>query len=128
MKTNKALNILFTSTYFYPYLSGLSEYPLQIARNWSDKHKISVLTFQHQKNLVLFENYKKIDIHRVPVHLKISKGLWNFFYPVIAFFYAKKANKIFINHYKRIKTSYFEEIFSRYICAVIFPFFQHVYN
>ncbi len=41
------MKVLFFSTYFYPYISGLTIYPWRILNNLSKKHKITVLTFSH---------------------------------------------------------------------------------
>jgi glycosyltransferase involved in cell wall biosynthesis len=91
------VNILFTATYFYPYLSGLTDYPLKIASYLAKKHQVTVLTFQHQKSLPLKENYQGITICRLPVHWQLFKGLWNWFYPFIALIEIFKTDAVFIN-------------------------------
>ena len=97
MVPNKRLNILFTSTYFYPYLSGLTDYPLAIGEFLAAEHRVSTLTFQHRKNLLLFEKHRGISITRLPVQIKIFKGLWSWFYPLKIWRMVQKADVIFIN-------------------------------
>ena len=89
--------ILFTSTYFYPYLSGLAEYPLKLASHFSKNYQVTVLTFQHQNDLEKVEQLNSLTVHRVPVHLKVFKGLWNFFYPFTVLKQVIRNDVIFIN-------------------------------
>jgi len=91
------LKILLTSTYFYPYLSGLTNYPLKLAVYWAKKYEVRVLTFQHDKKLSKEEAYMGFIIRRILVQFKIFKGLWNFFYPVYAWQELKKADIVFVN-------------------------------
>ena len=53
------MKILFSSTYFYPYISGLTVYPWQILKNLSKTNQVTVLTFNHEKNK------KKIFFHKI---------------------------------------------------------------
>ncbi|GAB4219725.1 MAG: glycosyltransferase family 4 protein [Candidatus Microgenomates bacterium] len=83
------MKILFFSPYFYPYTSGLTTYPWKILNYLSKKHDITVLTFNHHKNVIpdLIRNPKNIDsgirgndksrklkIFYLPYLFKISKG------------------------------------------------------
>lgn len=68
------MRILAYSSYFYPYISGLSLYPLRIFKHLSTKHKITVLTFSHLRNLKKEEVYMGIKINRMGNLLRISKG------------------------------------------------------
>lgn len=97
MEPKQPLNILLSSTYFYPYLSGLTDYPLALAKHFAKTSNITVLTFQHQRNLAKKTKYKNINIYRLPVHIRIFKGLWNFFYPFLALKEVIKADIILIN-------------------------------
>ncbi|HLC94821.1 MAG TPA: glycosyltransferase family 4 protein [Patescibacteria group bacterium] len=69
------MKILFVSTYFVPYLSGLTVYPYRLLRHLAAKgSSIHVLTFAHTKNLPLREKKEGISIERVSYWFKISKG------------------------------------------------------
>lgn len=70
------MRILISSTYFYPYSSGLSVYALRLAEGLAERgHEVVVLTSQYQKDLAELEPYGKFQIARVPVAIKLSKGV-----------------------------------------------------
>lgn len=50
------MKILFFSSYFYPYTSGLTTYPWKILNYLLKKHQIVVLTFNYQKNELKITN------------------------------------------------------------------------
>lgn len=78
--------ILITSTYFHPYLSGLTLYPLRLAQAWVRQgHEVTAFAFQHDPKLPRQDRIGKIRIKRVLPHLRISKGFVNFFYPFLVF-------------------------------------------
>lgn len=90
--------ILICSTYFYPYISGLSLYPYRLAKLLTkEKHQVTVLTFQHQSSLPLFEKLQEITVKRLPPHLRLTKGLINFFYPFFAWKLVKQHELILLN-------------------------------
>jgi len=68
------MRILSFSPYFYPYISGITVSPLKILSHLSKKHKITVLTFPHKKDLKHKENYLGLRIVRLLYSFKISKG------------------------------------------------------
>ena len=68
------MRIILFSTYFYPYTSGLSNYPLKFLTRLVKKHEITVLTFRYQSGLKKIDLYQKIKIVRMPYLFKISKG------------------------------------------------------
>lgn len=70
------MRILISSTYFYPYSSGLSVYALRLMEGLADLgHEVVVLTSQYKKELELSERFEKGLIVRVPVAAKVSKGV-----------------------------------------------------
>lgn len=89
--------ILFTSTYFYPYISGLAEYPLKIGEHLAKTNQVNVLTYRYDNKLPDSDLKKSLNIYRLPVHLKIFKGLWNFYYPFIALKKVIQSDVVFIN-------------------------------
>ena len=70
------MKILISATYFYPYSSGLSIYALRLAEALAERgHEVVVLTSQHRKDLAELEPHGKFQIVRVPVAVKLSKGV-----------------------------------------------------
>ncbi len=100
------MKILFFSPYFYPYTSGLTNYPWKILNYLGKKHQIKVLTFNHQKTVIpgLTRNPYKIDsrlrgndIIYIPYLFKISKG---YISPQSLFYFLKEiknADLVFLN-------------------------------
>ncbi len=70
------MKILISSTYFYPYSSGLSVYALRLAEGLAELgHEVVILTSQYKKDLERLETHGKFKIVRVPVIAKLSKGV-----------------------------------------------------
>jgi len=70
------MKILICSTYFYPYSSGLTVYARRLMDGLADLgHEVVVLTSQYKKELPLSERLGKGLIVRVPVGMKLSKGV-----------------------------------------------------
>lgn len=77
------MKVLFFSSYYYPYLSGITTYPYTLFSHLSKKHDITVLTFPHATNLHTEVGNPRIV--RLPYLFKISKGyispqsVWHFY-------------------------------------------------
>jgi glycosyltransferase involved in cell wall biosynthesis len=70
------MNILMTATYFEPYKSGLSIYALRVAQSLVQLgHEVVVLTSQFTPDLTLEEDIDGVKVVRIPVCLRISKGV-----------------------------------------------------
>lgn len=70
------MKILISSTYFYPYSSGLSVYALRLAEGLSERgHDVVILTSQYKDELATVELIGKFKIVRVPVSMRLSKGV-----------------------------------------------------
>jgi len=96
MKNKK--QVLITSTYFSPYLSGLTLYPERLAIAWQKEgYAVSVLTFKHDSKLPSEEVVKGIKVKRLSVHLRISKGLINLAYPYYALQSVRHASLLMVN-------------------------------
>ncbi len=77
------MNILIYSSYYYPYISGITVTVLNIVNYFKINNQITILTFNHKKNKLEIENHKNLKIIRLPYLLKISKGFispQSFFY------------------------------------------------
>ena len=68
------MKILCYSSYYLPYISGITTTTSHILTSLSDKHKITVLTFNYDKRQKPIEISKRINVVRMPWILKISKG------------------------------------------------------
>ena len=70
------MRILISSTYFHPYSSGLSVYALRLAEGLAELgHEVVVLTSQFKDELDELESYGIVKIVRVPVVMRLSKGV-----------------------------------------------------
>jgi len=69
------LRILIALTYYRPHVSGLSIYAERLARGLARHgHQVTVLTSRFHPDLAARERSDGVDIVRVPVPLKVSKG------------------------------------------------------
>jgi glycosyltransferase involved in cell wall biosynthesis len=84
------MRILFFSSYYYPYISGVTTYPRILFSHLtkSDHHQITTLTFPHQKNLPAEEIDGSVRIIRMPYLFKVSKG---YISPVSVLFFLNHA-------------------------------------
>ena len=70
------MRVLISSTYFYPYSSGLSVYALRLAEGLAERgHEVVVLTSQYEKSLPCLVSNGGFRIVRVPVTTRLSKGV-----------------------------------------------------
>lgn len=71
------MKILFSSSFYTPYLSGLTLGCQRIAEELAKRnHQISVLTIQYDKSLPLREKIDNVSINRVPYLFPVSKGFF----------------------------------------------------
>jgi glycosyltransferase involved in cell wall biosynthesis len=70
------MRILTVLTYYRPHTSGLTIYAERLALAFSKRgHKVTVLTTQYDKALPLAEELDGVRVIRVPVALRVSKGV-----------------------------------------------------
>jgi len=70
------MKILFSLTYYYPYISGLSVHVQKIAEKLRDRgYEIKILTSQHDKSLEKEEVFEGATVIRVPCLAKFHKGV-----------------------------------------------------
>ncbi|MEP7358724.1 MAG: glycosyltransferase family 4 protein, partial [Anaerolineales bacterium] len=70
------MKILVGVTYYRPHVSGLTIYVERLARALVDRgHSVTMLTSQFDRSLPRRESLHGVDVIRVPVALRISKGV-----------------------------------------------------
>jgi glycosyltransferase involved in cell wall biosynthesis len=70
------MKILLALTYYRPHTSGLTIYAERLARALADRgHRVTVLTSQYDKSLPREEHLHGVDVVRVPVAFRVSKGV-----------------------------------------------------
>lgn len=92
------VKVLFTTSYFLPYISGLTVYADRISRELARRgYKVSVLTTRHRKDLPLREQQDGISVRRVPFLLQVSKGFLIPSYFRVAWDEVAKNDAVFVN-------------------------------
>src|SRR5512139_2674640 len=70
------MKILLALTYYRPHTSGLTIYAERLARALADRgHQVTVLTSHYDRSLPREEHLQGVDIVRVPVAFRVSKGV-----------------------------------------------------
>jgi len=70
------MHILTILTYYRPHTSGLTIYAERLARALAERgHQLTIFTTQYQKDLPLEEDQDGVRIVRVPVAIRVSKGV-----------------------------------------------------
>jgi glycosyltransferase involved in cell wall biosynthesis len=70
------MRILIALTYYHPYKSGLTVYAVRLAQALAKKgHTVKVLTSYYDKNLPQHEFIDGVEVIRVPVLFRVSKGV-----------------------------------------------------
>lgn len=70
------MKILEVLTYYRPHISGLTIYVERLSQALVEQgHEVTVLTSQYDKELPLRETIRGVDVQRVPVLFRISKGV-----------------------------------------------------
>jgi len=76
------MKVLFTQTYYLPYISGLTIYLQKLTQELTKKgHQITIITHRHQKKLKKNTFEKKVRLIRVPILFKIHKGFFSLAWP-----------------------------------------------
>ena len=70
------MKVLLALTYYRPHTSGLTIYVERLARALADRgHRVTVLTAQYDKSLPREEHLHGVEVVRVPVAFRVSKGV-----------------------------------------------------
>ncbi len=76
--------ILIGVTYYYPNISGVSEYAKILAEELANSNKVEIICAQHKKELKKVENINAVRVERIE-GWQISKGFLMWKYPIISF-------------------------------------------
>lgn len=68
------MRILIVLNYFYPYVSGVSEYARSLAEALAGEHEVTILTGQHESDLPKQEVVDGYTIVRAPILFRLDKG------------------------------------------------------
>ncbi len=92
------MNILFTITYYHPYVSGLSICAKRIAEGLvSTGHQVSVLAMRHDSKMPEKETIHGVQIQRSNVLFRVNKGFISHSYIFDAFRSVSSADTILCN-------------------------------
>jgi glycosyltransferase involved in cell wall biosynthesis len=70
------MKVLIALTYYRPHTSGLTIYAERLARALAERgHGVTVLTSQYDRSLPREEHLHGVDVIRVPVAFRVSKGV-----------------------------------------------------
>jgi glycosyltransferase involved in cell wall biosynthesis len=70
------MKILVALTYYRPHVSGLTIYVERLAKALVERgHQLTVLTSQYDRRLPLEEELNGVHVRRVPVMMRVSKGV-----------------------------------------------------
>lgn len=70
------MKVLIALTYFRPHVSGLTIYVERLARALAERgHQVTVLTSRYQRSLPRYESSEGVEVVRVPVVARVSKGV-----------------------------------------------------
>lgn len=92
------MRILFSLTYYTPYISGLTLYVRNLAEELSRRgHEVTVLCMRHERGLPSEETVGGVRIIRATPLLAVSKGFVSIDWSVHAFRLCRRAEAIIVN-------------------------------
>lgn len=115
------MKILFSLTYYTPYISGLTLYVKRLGEALVKKgYQVSVLTMNFDKKLIDQEIVKGVEVVRANYLVKVSKGFISFDWLVKSWQEAKKADVVFINlpQFEGIIPAIFGKIFGKKVISI----------
>lgn len=122
------MRILFSLTYYTPYISGLTLYVRRIAESLSNRYECTVLCMQHDKELPMEESIRGIRVVRTKPDMKLSKGFFSIDWLFKSWHEVKAADVIFINlpQPEGLIPAFFgrlagKKIISVYHCELVLP-------
>lgn len=92
------MRVLVALTYYRPHVSGLTVYAERLARGLARRgHAVTVLTSQFHPGLPARERIDGIDVVRVPIATKVSKGVIMPWFPLYAAHFVGRADVVNIH-------------------------------
>ena len=98
--TSGYMKILFSLTYYSPYISGLTLCVSRIAEGPAKDHEVCVLCMRHDSSLSLEERIgeiRKIRVIRANPILKISKGFLSVDWVIKSWIEVRKSDTVVVN-------------------------------
>ncbi len=71
------MRILFSITYYAPYISGLTICAQRLAENLAQENTVSVVALRHQPTLPVTEEIAKVSVHRAIPLIQLHKGFFS---------------------------------------------------
>lgn len=92
------MHLLFTTTYYLPYISGLTIYVVRLSQELLKRgYEVEILTSRHDKKLPSREITEGVKITRTPFLCRLSKGFLLPLYPYHVFQAVSKADAVILN-------------------------------
>jgi len=92
------MHIVMGLYYYFPYVSGLSVYTKYLAEAFAEKgHDVTVITSRYDRTLDLAQTMNGVKIIRVPVLLRVNKGVIMPMFVPILHQYGKKADVLLLH-------------------------------
>lgn len=128
------MKLLFTISYYLPYISGLTLYPARLAEKLvRHGYKVKVLTSLHKQDLNINETIKGVEVHRVPYLFKISKGFFMPRYFWSVFKEVRENDIVIVNlpQFEGFIPAFFAKLFGKkllciYHCEISLP--KNIFN
>ncbi len=125
------MKVLFSISYYHPYVSGLSIYAKRLAYGLAAKgYSITVLTTQYIKHLTLREKEDGVEIIRVPFLIRVSKGFIMPSFLSRSFQEVRKADVVCLHlpQFEGVVTAFLSKLFNKkllciYHCEIQLPRF-----
>jgi glycosyltransferase involved in cell wall biosynthesis len=115
------MKILFSLTYYCPYISGLTIFVKSLAENTAKKNnKVYVLCFRHDGELPEREMLNNVSVIRVNPWLKINKGFLSGEWVIHSWLLVKKNDVVVINlpQIEGLITALIAKILSKKVVAI----------
>lgn len=92
------MNILFSITYYHPYISGLTECVRRLAEALAGRgHRVSLLSMQHDLHSAERERLSGVSVVRAKPLIRVSKGFLSLDWFVKSVQMAQASDVVFIN-------------------------------
>lgn len=124
------MKILFSITYYDPYISGLSLYVKRLACSLGERsHSVCVLCMRHEASLARSEGRGNVRVMRATPWVKMSKGFLSFDFIRHAYKEVRIADVVVVNlpQFEAIIPAVFARLYGKkliavYHCEVLLPY------